>query len=403
MYRILASHGELRERRDQLRHPCYAKPELLATGPNQVWSWDITKLLGPVKWTYFYLYVVLDIFSRYVVGWMVAREESTSLAQSLILASLDKQGVVAGQLTIHSDRGPVMKSVALLLADLGVTKSHSRPYVSDDNPFSEAQFRTLKYRPDYPGRFGCIEDARNWCRELFRWYNTEHYHSGLALLTPHMVHYGLTRQVLERRQATLLAAYAAHPERFVRRPPAVSCPPAAVWINPPRSKSSGPLEVDPPLAARLPGASLEGGSTGRVDLRSSLLGPPAASVFDRPPLAPPISPEEGRLALGHHPTHQPPSSPPLLPSGAGAAQRHPARRNGPPQEDGAIPERSAANRVEVSAGLVTGRSGLAPDPTSRNGYPATNLRMSEPDAGPGGPPKQIIHYSKFALPVSQSR
>ncbi|MBF0126586.1 MAG: IS3 family transposase, partial [Magnetococcales bacterium] len=201
MYRILAGEGEVRERRNQKRHPVYAKPELLATSPNQVWSWDITKLKGPVKWTYFYLYVIMDIFSRLVVGWMVAPKESAELARQLISESCAKQGIQQEQLTIHADRGSSMKSkpVALLLADLGVTKSHSRPYVSNDNPFSEASFKTLKYRPDFPERFGSIEDARGHCRVFFAWYNGEHRHSGIAMLTPEMVHYGDADQVIQRR------------------------------------------------------------------------------------------------------------------------------------------------------------------------------------------------------------
>jgi putative transposase len=237
MYRILSCAGELRERRDQLRHPVYEKPELLATRPNQVWSWDITKLKGPVKWTYYYLYVILDILSRYVVGWMVAGRESGTLAKRLIEDSCRKQGIMAGQLALHSDRGSSMKSklIAQLLADLGVTKTHSRPHVPDDNPFSESQFKTMKYRPDFPKRFGCIEDARSFCREFFRWYNVEHYHSGLGLLTPEMIHYGKADEVVERRRNILLRAYQAHPERFVRKMPQPPAVPEAVWINPPEN------------------------------------------------------------------------------------------------------------------------------------------------------------------------
>ena len=235
MYRLLARHGEVRERRDQLRHPAYAVPELLATGPNQVWTWDITKLRGPAKWTCFHLYVILDIFSRYVVGWMVATHESATLAKKLIAESVARQGIQPGELTIHADRGSSMKSkpVALLLADLGVTRSHSRPHVSDDNPFSESHFKTLKYRPDFPDRFGSLEDARAFCVAFFAWYGTEHRHSGIALLTPEDVHYGRAAQRLAARGVVLDAAYAAHPERFVRRPPRPAAPPTAVWINPP--------------------------------------------------------------------------------------------------------------------------------------------------------------------------
>src|SRR6202158_5214262 len=221
MYRLLKKHGESRERREQLTHPPYKKPELLATAPNQLWSWDITKLLGPAKWTYFYLYVILDVFSRYVTGWMVAMRESAELAKRLIEESCTKQNIQPGQLTLHADRGTAMgsKPVASLLADLGVTKTHSRPHVSDDNPFSESHFRTMKYRPEFPDRFGCIQDSRAFSQGFFRWYNEEHRHSGLALLTPAMVHYGQTALILEQRQSVLDVAYRAHPERFVRQAP----------------------------------------------------------------------------------------------------------------------------------------------------------------------------------------
>lgn len=236
MYRLLDGQEEVRERRNQLRHPPYQKPELLATDPNQVWSWDITKLLGPVKWTYFYLYVILDIFSRSVVGWMAASRESASLAEKLIRETCQKQSIRPGQLLIHADRGPSMKSkpVALLLADLGVTKTHSRPHTSDDNPYSEAQFKTLKYRPDFPERFGSVEDARAFCQDFFRWYNIEHHHSGIGLMTPHVVHYGLAQQVFKARERVLLAAYEMHPERFVRKVPVPLPLPQAAWINPPK-------------------------------------------------------------------------------------------------------------------------------------------------------------------------
>jgi len=235
MYRFLKQEGESRERRDQLTHPPYQKPELLATAPNQLWSWDITKLLGPAKWTYFYLYVILDVFSRYVTGWMVAMRESAELAKRLIEESCVKQQIQRGQLTLHADRGTSMSSkpVAFLLADLGVTKTHSRPHVSDDNPYSESQFRTLKYRPEFPDRFGCIQDSRAFCQGFFRWYNEEHRHSGLALLTPAMVHYGQTARILEQRQTVLDVAYRAHPERFVRQAPKPLSVPTEVWINKP--------------------------------------------------------------------------------------------------------------------------------------------------------------------------
>lgn len=235
IYRILDSEQEVKERRNQLRRVHYTKPELLATAPNQVWSWDITKLLGPAKWTYYYLYVIVDIFSRMVVGWMVAESESAALAKQLIEETLIKHQIPPGQLTIHADRGSSMKSkpVASLLADLGVTKTHSRPYVSNDNPYSEAQFKTLKYRPEFPDNFGSLQDARAWSQPFFHWYNHEHHHSGIALLTPAQVHYGLAHQVLANRQQVLLAAFAHHPERFVNHPPQPLQLPEAVWINPP--------------------------------------------------------------------------------------------------------------------------------------------------------------------------
>jgi putative transposase len=240
VYRVLAANHEVRERRDQLRHPQYEKPELLATGPNQVWSWDITKLLGPAKWSYFYLYVILDIFSRYVVGWMVADRESAALAEKLIDETCARQKIAPGQLTLHADRGSSMtsKPVAFLLADLGVTKTHSRPHVSDDNPFSEAQFKTLKYRPDFPDRFGSLEDARAHCQDFFPWYNTEHHHVGLGLLTPYVVHLGLGGQRTEARASVLAAAFAAHPERFSAGTPRPPQQPTAVWINPPIDKEA---------------------------------------------------------------------------------------------------------------------------------------------------------------------
>jgi putative transposase len=239
MYRVLAAYDEVRERRDQLRHPPYHKPELLATAPNQVWSWDITKLRGPVKWTYFYLYVLLDIYSRYVVGWMIAERENARLAQDLVETSCVQQGIVREQLTLHADNGGPMRaqSLALLLADLGVTPSHSRPYTSDDNPFSEAQFKTLKYRPDYPDRFGSIQDARTWARPFFNWYNEEHYHTGLNLLTPASVHFGQAARIRQQRQTVLQAAYRQHPERFSQGAPVVTAPPSAVWINPPSDRN----------------------------------------------------------------------------------------------------------------------------------------------------------------------
>jgi putative transposase len=265
MYRVLDEHAEVRERRDQLRHPAYVKPELLATRPNQVWSWDITKLLGPAKWTYYYLYVMLDIFSRYVVGWLIANREAGSLAELLIAEACTRQHIARDQLTIHADNGGPMiaKPVTLLMTDLGVLPSHSRPHVSNDNPFSEAQFKTMKYQPDYPERFGSQVDARTWAQTFFPWYNDEHHHSGIGYLTPAAVHYGEASRLLAERQQTLNLAYAAHPERFVKGPPVPLALPMAVWINPPNlaagsaavvaavepvgnSERSGELSTTPP-------------------------------------------------------------------------------------------------------------------------------------------------------------
>ena len=236
-YRVLAANAEVRERRDQLRHPHYSAPELLATRPNQLWSWDITRLLGPTKWTYYYLYVVLDVFSRYVVGWMLAESERAALAEKLIAQSCERQEIVPGQLTVHADRGAAMRSkpVALLLADLGVTKSHSRPHVSNDNPFSESQFKTLKYRPDFPERFGSLEHGRSFCGDFFPWYNTEHHHVGLGLFTPYDVHHGLAAAMREQRAIVLAEAFAQHPERFPNGRPSPRSLPTAVWINPPKA------------------------------------------------------------------------------------------------------------------------------------------------------------------------
>jgi putative transposase len=236
MYRVLSDNAQVKERRDHARRPNYAAPQLMARSPRELWSWDITKLLGPVKWNYFHLYVIIDVFSRYVVGWMVAPNESAALAQKLIATTCAREGIKADQLTLHADRGTSMKSkpVELLLADLGVEKTHSRPQVSNDNPFSEAQFRTLKYRPDFPERFGSIQHAREHCVDFFAWYNDQHRHSGLALMTPRDVHDGKVNERLAKRKAVLDAAFAANPERFVRGNPRPAEPPSAVWINPPK-------------------------------------------------------------------------------------------------------------------------------------------------------------------------
>lgn len=234
-YRVLAVAGESRERRRQLTHPAYVKPELLATSANELWSWDITDLKGPAKWTTYKLYWILDVYSRYAVGWMVAHRESGALAERLIAETASKQQIEQGQLTVHADRGSSMRSrpVAFLLAELGITKSHSRPHTSNDNPYSEAAFKTMKYRPEFPDRFGSIQDARMFLTGFFTWYNTVHRHSGIAMLTPEQVHYGRAGVVLERRAKVLAEAYNVHPERFVAGMPAPAELPGAVWINPP--------------------------------------------------------------------------------------------------------------------------------------------------------------------------
>ena len=285
MYRLLDTAHEIKERRNQVRRPSYAAPELLATRPNDVWSWDITKLLGPAKWTYFYLYVILDIFSRYVVGWMIAPHESAALAARLIAETCAKHAILPGQLTLHADRGASMRSkpVALLLADLGVTKTHSRPHVSNDNPFSEAHFKTLKYCPLFPERFGSIADGRAFGQAFFRWYNHEHQHSGLGFFTPAVVHFGQAPAVRAQRHQVLAAAYARHPERFVHGQPQPADLPTAVWINPPVKKpaaqdapestivTSDDLRVDPlgDAPAALTVLMIDGGAT--------LITPPSVS------------------------------------------------------------------------------------------------------------------------------
>ena len=240
MYRLLAANDEVRERRNQLTHPPYAAPELLAEQPNEVYSWDITKLKGPAKWTYYYLYVILDVFSRYAVGWTVQHRESGLVAKDLIAQVCEQQHIGRDQLTVHADRGSSMRSkpVAFLLADLGVLKTHNRPYTSTDNPYSEAQFKTLKYRPGFPQRFDSIEHARSFCRSFFAWYNDEHRHSGIGLMAPADVHYGRAEAVHADRARVLAAAYAATPERFVRHPPRPPALPTAAWINKPAGEGA---------------------------------------------------------------------------------------------------------------------------------------------------------------------
>jgi putative transposase len=235
MYRVLRSQDEVRERRRQATHPARVRPELVARGPNQVWSWDISKLKGPSKGVYYDLYVIIDIFSRYVVGWMVAPTETAELAKAFIADTIAAHGVTRDVLTIHADRGTSMtsKPVAVLLAELGVTRTHSRPHVSNDNPFSEAAFKTLKYCPAFPERFGSIEDARAFCAEFFEYYNHHHRHSGIALHTPASMHFGTANDVQAARTQTLHAAYAANPRRFCNRRPAPPRMPTIAWINKP--------------------------------------------------------------------------------------------------------------------------------------------------------------------------
>lgn len=238
MYRILDAQKEVRERRNQLRHPCYTKPELLATGPNQVWSWDITKLKGPVKWTYYYLYVILDIYSRYVVGWMVATQETACLAKRLIQETCEKQQIEPDQLIIHSDRGSAMtaKTTAQLLGSLGITKSHSRPHVSNDNPYSESQFKTLKYSATFPGHFGSVQDSSSFLSGFIHWYNNEHRHSGIGMMTPQSVHYGFADRIREQRKIILQKAYQERPERFINGVPTPQPIPGNAWINDPEKQ-----------------------------------------------------------------------------------------------------------------------------------------------------------------------
>lgn len=235
MYRLLRNRNEVKERRNQLVHPVYTRPELMATAPNQVYTWDITKMRSAITGIYFYLYVIIDVFSRYVVGWTIQHRESAEIATELFLQTCTKQEIRSGQLTVHADNGPSMisKTLAALMIDLGVTKSHSRPYVPNDNPFSEAHFKTMKYRPNYPDRFGSIETAKSFAEDFFYWYNTQHYHSGIAMMTPEMMHYGKASEVIEARTVVLAKAYDLHPERFVRKQPVPEPLPTASWINKP--------------------------------------------------------------------------------------------------------------------------------------------------------------------------
>ena len=298
MYRILGQHDEVRERRQQPRHPVYQKPELLAERPNQVWSWDITRLMGPRKWSYFYLYVILDIFSRRVVGWCIADAGSAALFKPLFDDAIARHDVRPGQLTLHADRGGPMKAkaTALLLADLGVTRSHNRPHTSNDNPFSESHFRTLKYQPQFPQRFGCIEDARSFCRPFFDWYNQDHHHVGIGLMTPDQMHYGQIDAVHAARQLTLDQAFRANPERFVNQPPIPPAKPAATWINPPTPKSQSTLPTLPPLQAAPrcvpPHRVVPGNPSPRPPSALCLMGPPPQGSVTSPDAGIPTPPQQ---------------------------------------------------------------------------------------------------------------
>ncbi len=236
-YRVLAAEGQSRERRNQLVHPAHVKPELIATGPNQVWSWDITRLRGSLKWQFFYLYVLLDIFSRYVVGWLVAEAENAGLAQALIEETCRKYGIARDTLKLHSDRGSPMraKTPAELLVDLGVAASFSRPRVSNDNPFSESQFKTLKYYPSFPECLFGVEHARAYLRHWFPWYNEEHLHAGIGFMTPEAVHFNRAADLQAQRTRVLQAAFAANPARFKHCMPTPPDLPAVVGINIPKS------------------------------------------------------------------------------------------------------------------------------------------------------------------------
>lgn len=307
MYRILTDNNAIRERRNQLTHPVYRKPELLATAPNQVWSWDITKLKGAEKWTYLYLYVIIDIFSRCVVGWLLAHRESTQLAKRLIMETITKEAVNEKQLTIHSDRGPSMKShgVAHLLASLGVTKSHSRPHVSNDNPFSESHFKTLKYHRDFPDRFGCLEDGLAFCRPFFEWYNGEHYHSGIGFVTPRSLHNGQAAVIIDSRQKTLNQAYMLKPERFVRGCPKPNSLPTGVWINPPKvppqveNESPKADASDDPQVSSLTHRRSDYPSAGCVPAEPASVSPDSTNIVAQKPLNTRVMPKKSTAPSEH--------------------------------------------------------------------------------------------------------
>lgn len=285
LYRVLGADAPIVDRRRQRRHPKRPAPELVATGPNRVWSWDITKLKGPYPGASYHLYVIIDIYSRYVVGWTVQARESQEIAREMIAEACRRQMIQPDQLVIHADRGPSMRSkhVSELLEDLKVTRSHSRPHCSNDNPYSESQFKTFKYSAGFPDRFGSLEDARSFCREFFEWYNMEHRHSGIAMLTPSMLHHGEAEQVLATRDAALAAAYRAHPERFVNGEPKAKRPPTEAWINKPKQAETedrnSSEEPSPVVNPQRPEGSHGGGfSTGDGDQSCSAARQSAASI-----------------------------------------------------------------------------------------------------------------------------
>jgi transposase InsO family protein len=315
MYRLLSELGETKERRNQRRPRTYAKPSLTVTGPNQVWTWDITKLATNAVGVFLHAYVIIDLFSRYVVGWMVASKESKDLAAQLFAETIARHGVEPG-LTVHADRGSAMKSdtLAQLLAALGVERSFSRPHVSDDNAFSEAQFKTMKYQPDYPGRFSGELHARGWLATFFGWHNDEHHHSGLAMFTPAEVFFGRVERVRVDRQAALDEAYQAHRERFPNGAPRVALPPHEVSINPITSST----------------VSLVDDAKAPLDRGDIVLGPEASA-----PPTPPTHPRFPALASG--PSQRAALAVPGALTPLGALPATPAARPGPSSRHAALP------------------------------------------------------------------
>jgi putative transposase len=300
MYRILAEAGETGERRNQRPAQAHATPSLTATAPNQVWTWDITKLATTRKGVFLMAYVIIDLFSRFVVGWMLATKECQHLAAQLFAETIARHGVEPG-LQVHADRGSAMKSDTLgqLLASLGASRSFSRPRVSDDNAFSEAQFKTLKYQPDYPGRFESELHARAYLQDFFGWHNEEHHHSSLALFTPSDVFHGRVEQVRAVRQAALDAAYHAHPERFPHGPPRAPVPPAAVHINP---LLTGALDVHAPDAVSTPSSGLADAPTATP---AALASTPSSGLADAPTATPAALASTPSSGLADAPTATP--------------------------------------------------------------------------------------------------